>query len=201
MLKEMVPLLNEDTVLKFRARRPLKSAAETENKAVFYLEISLRSSIANRLYELMRKMASSACWQIIGTQIRKDTQRRSNAVQQLHNIAYVPLTPLQVSIIRQKLVNTSNTCYINASVMLGLWRAAAWDRTDLPQTWLSIIEKQTWYPVTFLRFALLGWRHLHQQHDAGEFLGHLLPKLPWASPEAIWSSRVQNLVHYERSCS
>ena len=86
MLKEMVPMLNAVMVLKFHAQRPLKSAAETENKAVFYLEISLRSSIADRLYDLLRKLASNACWQIISTQIRKDSQRKSNAVQQLQTI-------------------------------------------------------------------------------------------------------------------
>ena len=83
ILKEMEPLILEDFVLRFHAPRKIKPTPETENKAVFKLEISLRHPEANTLYQNMAKLADNAVWQLIGCQIRKDGVRRSNPIQEL----------------------------------------------------------------------------------------------------------------------
>ena len=87
-LRDIIPLISPDHVLKFHAQRPLKGMSEAENKAVFNLEISLRAPAAHQLYGHVMRLAGSSCWQIIGTQVRRDTQRRSGAVQALQRLAY-----------------------------------------------------------------------------------------------------------------
>ena len=87
-LWDIIPLISPDHVLKFHAQRPLKGMSEAENKAVFNLEISLRAPAAHQLYGHVMRLAGSSCWQIIGTQVGRDTQRRSGAVQALQRLAY-----------------------------------------------------------------------------------------------------------------
>ena len=82
-LTEMEPLILEDLVLRFHAPRKIKPSPETENKAVFKLEVSLRHPDAHTLYQNMAKLADNAIWQLIGCQIRKDGMRRSNPIQEL----------------------------------------------------------------------------------------------------------------------
>ena len=77
MLRDMVPLLAKENVLKFDAQRSLKNMTEAENKAVSTR--SLWSPPAHQLYNLLHKLAGNSCWQIIGTQVREDGQRRNTA--------------------------------------------------------------------------------------------------------------------------
>ena len=88
ILREVVPLISPDHVLKSHAQRPLKGMTEAENKAVFNLEVSLRAPEAHTLYGHVLRLAGSSCWQIIGTQVRRDTQRRTGAIQALQRLAY-----------------------------------------------------------------------------------------------------------------
>ncbi|CAE7827510.1 unnamed protein product [Symbiodinium sp. CCMP2592] len=82
-LTEIEPLILESLVLGFHAPRKLKPTPETENKAVFKLEVSLRSTEADQLYQSLAKLENNAVWQLIGCQLRKDGMRRSNPVQEL----------------------------------------------------------------------------------------------------------------------
>ncbi|CAE7763387.1 unnamed protein product [Symbiodinium sp. CCMP2592] len=82
-LTEIEPLILESLVLRFHAPRKIKHTQETENKAVFKLEVSLRSTEADQLYQSLAKLENNAAWQLIGCQLRKDGMRRSNPVQEL----------------------------------------------------------------------------------------------------------------------
>ncbi|CAE7319065.1 pol [Symbiodinium sp. CCMP2592] len=82
-LTEIEPLILESLVLRFHAPRKIKPTPETENKAVFKLEVSLRSTEADQLYQSLAKLENNAVWQLIGCQLRKDGMRRSNPVQEL----------------------------------------------------------------------------------------------------------------------
>ena len=87
-LEDILGLISPDHILKFHAQRPLKGMAEAENKAVFNLEVSLRAPGAHQLYNLMLKLAGNSCWMIIGAQVRKDSLRRSGAVQALQKMIH-----------------------------------------------------------------------------------------------------------------
>ena len=101
------------------------------------------------------------------------------------------LNPQQRLIVNQKLINNSSTCYVNASVMLLLWQAAGTAWHSLPEAWQVQLEKLQWNPAGFLRFSMMGWRDLHMQHDAGEYLSFILPKLGWTACMIQWSCRIQ----------
>ena len=87
-MEDILGLINPDHILKFHAQRPLRGMAEAENKAVFNLEVTLRAPGAHQLYNLMLKLAGNSCWMIIGAQVRRDSQRRSGAVQALQKLVY-----------------------------------------------------------------------------------------------------------------
>ncbi|CAE7221043.1 Pol [Symbiodinium sp. CCMP2592] len=82
-LTEIEPLILESLVLRFHAPRKIKPTPETENNSVFKLEVSLRSTEADQLYQSLAKLENNAVWQLIGCQLRKDGMRRSNPVQEL----------------------------------------------------------------------------------------------------------------------
>ena len=38
---------------------------------------------------------------------------------------------------------------------------------------------------------MMGWRDVHAQHDAGEFMCLILLRVSWMKKDMVWSSRVQ----------
>jgi len=93
------------------------------------------------------------------------------------------------SLIRMRLANVGNTCYINATVFAVLWQA--YQRVDVivPEAWRRVIQQTSWTPAQFLQFQMTGWARPRQQHDASEFLLFILPKLVWATPSFSWEAR------------
>ena len=86
---------------------------------------------------------------------------------------------IQHKLLRQKLINRSNTCYVNACVMAILWQVADIAWPSLPEAWKQKVDGLQWYPIDFLRFVMMGWRDTHVQHDVSEYLGFLLSRLAW----------------------
>ena len=113
------------------------------------------------------------------------------------------LNATQQQLLKQRLINTSNTCYVNACIMAILWQVADTAWPSLPEAWKKNIERFQWYPVDLLRFTMMGWRQAHRQHDVGEYLGFLLPRLNWISNMVTWSCRLQaedgGLIHNAKS--
>ena len=101
------------------------------------------------------------------------------------------LNQQQRLLFNQKLINNSSTCCVNASMMLILWQAAGAAWHSLPEAWKVQLRKLQWNPASFLRFSMMGWRDLHMQHDAGEYLSFILPKLGWTAYVIQWSCRIQ----------
>ena len=146
-LRGIIPLISPDHVLKFHAQRPLKGMSEAENKAVFNLEISLRAPAAHQLYGHVMRLAGSLCWQIIGAQVRRDAQRRSGAsgtttpgVRDTRRPESA-LNAVQQQLLKQRLINSSNTCYVNACIMAILWQVADTAWPSLPEAWKRHIER------------------------------------------------------------
>ena len=104
-------------------------------------------------------------------------------------------------LVRLRLLNSSNTCYINATVLAWLHAIQRLSCNDR-QAYGS--KTQAWRDVSLCRRAvrvhtlaswrgiLAGWRDLRRQQDASEFLEH------WVAvgrPQAVtgtWEARVEN---------
>ena len=92
----------------------------------------------------------------------------------------------------QRLINRSNTCYINSSIFAIMCQDLERNRgRALPLAWRQQLGQASWYPPSLLRFHLLTWRDMHRQHDAAEFLQFLLPKLSWVPCRHEWSARLE----------
>ena len=102
---------------------------------------------------------------------------------------------------RLRLLNSSNTCYMNATIIAWLHavnRLSCNDRQaygSSMQAWRDVAQSLRPIHVHALaswRSILAGWRDLHRQQDASEFLEH------WVAvgrPQAVvgtWEARIEN---------
>ena len=88
--------------------------------------------------------------------------------------------------------NRSNTCYMNASIISICWQMTMTNRDGaVPQAWQLQIRGRKWCPRNFLRLSLMTWRQPEAQHDAAEFLAHVLPRFSWYPTLFSWSVRYQ----------
>ena len=101
------------------------------------------------------------------------------------------LSPLHRKVVKLKMKNNSNTCYINSTVFSILWQACQRVDVRIPESWRRALEGGNWNPVGFLNFQLVGWRRPHSQHDVAEFIQLLMPKLNWIGDGLSWGARVQ----------
>ena len=61
-IKDMLPKITPDSMLRFHAQWPLKEQQEDGNRAVFHLSVSLRGQEANSLHQTLQKLGGNACW-------------------------------------------------------------------------------------------------------------------------------------------
>ena len=98
-----------------------------------------------------------------------------------------------------RLLNSSNTCYINASVRAWLFAVSHPQVADIlkygtqEQAWRDLYHARRPLHVHALRSwrpLLRNWTHLHQQQDACEFLEHLLGAGRPQVLQGRWESRM-----------
>ena len=98
-----------------------------------------------------------------------------------------------------RLLNSSNTCYINASVRAWLFAVHYLSVTDVlrygtqVQAWRDIFYTRRPVRVHALsswKSILKDWANLHMQHDACEFLEHILGKGRPPVLQGRWESRL-----------
>ena len=98
-----------------------------------------------------------------------------------------------------KLQNRTNLCYCNAVCTALYWlgevSTLALDCYGTLQAGLRVMRANR--PIALpdclaLRPLFVQWRHLHQQHDAGEFLQHLLSVARPRACDWRWESRLAN---------
>ena len=98
-----------------------------------------------------------------------------------------------------RLLNSSNTCYLNASVRAWLFAVSHLQVADIlkygaqEQAWRDVYHARRPIHVHALsswRPLLCNWANLHQQHDACEFLEHLLGAGRPQVLQGKWESRI-----------
>ena len=102
-----------------------------------------------------------------------------------------PLCPITVPpVASQRMRNLSNTCCINSLTFTILWQVQQRVDINVPEAWQRAQAQGTWTPANVLRFTMLGWRQLDQQHDVVEFMQFLLPRIPWLGSAFMWGARL-----------
>ncbi len=75
-LQELGKLCTDNVITKFNAVRKMKKEPEENDKAVFIVEVSIRSPAANRAQELIAKLANCTVWSLVAAQLRPPTLKR-----------------------------------------------------------------------------------------------------------------------------
>ena len=76
ILTELRKLSNDQTITKFNASRRLKNQPDNDEKAVFTVEVAMRSPPANRIQGLLDQMTDNAAWGLVAAQLRPPSLRR-----------------------------------------------------------------------------------------------------------------------------
>ena len=76
ILTELRKLSNDQTITKFNASRRLKKEPDNDEKAVFTVEVAMRSPPANRIQGLLDQMTDSAAWGLVAAQLRPPSLKR-----------------------------------------------------------------------------------------------------------------------------
>ena len=205
ILTELRKLSNDQTITKFNASRRLKKEPDNDEKAVFTVEVAMRSPPANRIQGLLDQMTDNAAWGLVAAQLRPPTPRArrchsEGAGNRLDGPiqpgrssprSAPPLCPITVPpVASQRMRNLSNTCYINSLTFTILWQVQQRVDTNVPEAWQRAQAQGTWTPANVLRFTMLGWRQPDQQHDVVEFMQFLLPRIPWLGSAFMWGARL-----------
>ena len=76
ILTELRKLSNHQTITKFNASRRLKKEPDNDEKAVFTVEVAMRSPPANRIQGLLDQMTDNAAWGLVAAQLRPPSLKR-----------------------------------------------------------------------------------------------------------------------------
>ena len=209
ILTELRKLSNDQTITKFNASRRLKKEPDNDEKAVFTVEVAMRSPPANRIQGLLDQMTDNAAWGLVAAQLRPPTQSQTPRASHCHSEgaggrldgsiqpgrssprSTPPLCPITVPpVASQRMRNLSNTCYINSLTFTILWQVQQRVDINVSEAWQRAQAQGTWTPANVLRFTMLGWRQPDQQHDVVEFMQFLLPRIPWLGSAFMWGARL-----------
>ena len=76
ILTELRKLSNDQTITKFNASRRLKKEPDNDEKAVFTVEVAMRSPPANRIQGLLDQMTDNSAWGLVAAQLRPPSLKR-----------------------------------------------------------------------------------------------------------------------------
>ena len=173
----------------FHATRPL--AGNMTGVTTFQLDVSNRTKGHNTVWECLEALTVLIC---AADQWTSAPTGHTQAVAGCHAC---PTSTGRILLIR--LLNSSNTCYINASVRAWLFAVSHLQVADIlkfgtqEQAWRDLYNARKplhVHAVRSWRRLLRNWPNLHQQQDACEFLEHLLGAGRPPVLQGRWESRI-----------
>ena len=84
ILTELRKLSNDQTITKFNASRRLRKEPDNDEKAVFTVEVAMRSPPANRIQGLLDQMTDNAAWGLVAACAVETTQPQAPRASQRH---------------------------------------------------------------------------------------------------------------------
>ena len=76
LLTEVKELIRPDLVTRFHASRPLRQEPQDQGRAVFTLELALRSEEADRMHSKLKTLCNRSVWGLVCAQLREPTLQR-----------------------------------------------------------------------------------------------------------------------------
>ena len=73
ILSEVKELIRPDIVTKFHASRPIRQEMQDQDRAVFTLEMALRSEDADKMHAKLRTLCNHSVWGLVCAQLREPT--------------------------------------------------------------------------------------------------------------------------------
>ena len=86
ILTELRKLSNDQTITKFNASRRLRKEPDNDEKAVFTVEVAMRSPPANRIQGLLDQMTDNAAWGLVAAQLRPPSLKRRGLASAIQNL-------------------------------------------------------------------------------------------------------------------
>ena len=142
-------------------------------RTLLIMEARLRSSAVYQAFDTKDAPASP----------QKEDGPRDNKERALPLMTSADLSLNKRHLLRQVLANTGNVCYVNSILRTWAWSLDGLDtptmRGHLESLYSILTEgpealSLTEHP-TFVEFAA-DWMRMHEQQDAGDFLGYVMTK-------------------------
>ena len=115
ILTELRKLSNDQTITKLNASRRLKKKPDNDDKAVFTVEVAMRSPPANRIQGLLDQMTDNAAWGLVAAQLAIAIQKALEADQTApSNLVGVAQEVPHLSVLSLSLLLPHKECVISA---------------------------------------------------------------------------------------
>ena len=189
-LEELVVLVKEPMVVaRYHATRPLSEQYQSPNLTML-MEIRLRTEQSHQAWRHLYRLKQSAVWVAAGAFVRQERIQRSPC----------PETGCLDQVLGLMLGNKGKYCYTNA-VIRGLLHGACWLgglESLFEGAMLGFLQgmlrsdgvTHVWANL-FWRAQMGNWRAPARQHDAAEFLQHVLGRLTYTVEKlvVVWEAR------------
>ena len=182
-------VLRKDVVHRFNATHQL--AADPRGTTRFMLEIGLRADGVMDVWKGLEALQGLAALQIVGMQLRRD----GLAALQFGG-GHSADAGRTLGLI---LNNPTQHCYINSFVLAWLWIFGLLEAPeaqffgDHVQAWRDVLYSHT--PITVYRLTswtrlFRGWHAPASQHDAADFITHVMRRMQPLALQGEWQSRL-----------
>ena len=189
--------VNEDTLHRFHATRPMAATYEGENLC-FLIQVSLRGLEAQKLHEALTTLVQSAVLNLMGARLKKERIHRArgglaiqDAVEHVRSLA---------------LLNSANVCYQNSFVLSAMLAFAFCSGMVDPAAepyggaitgrLVTVLRRlhDTHTPIhlhSILDWGsfLQDWRQPLRQHDVSEFASFILQQAGPQILQITWQAR------------
>ncbi|CAE7823718.1 unnamed protein product [Symbiodinium sp. CCMP2592] len=184
-----------DLITRFCPTRPL--AAELRGPSITFLcSVANRSTPSDQLHAALQTLCANASCQVLGMAIKPERLARSPLANALARQLPTAQLVSRLSLLKAKLLNRSNVCYSNCTMLCLLWLQCQCRQDLLPRALLSSLEALLKAAKPFslwdlwqFKQLLRHWRDPGRQHDAAEFIKSYQAGADTNGLSGVWQAR------------
>ncbi|CAE7030621.1 unnamed protein product [Symbiodinium sp. CCMP2592] len=184
-----------DLITRFCPTRPL--AAELRGPSITFLcSVANRSTPSDQLHAALQTLCANASCQVLGMAVKPERLARSPLANALARQLPTAQLVSRPSLLKAKLLNRSNVCYSNCTMLCLLWLQCQCRQDLLPRALLSSLEALLKAAKPFslwdlwqFKQLLRHWRDPGRQHDAAEFIKSYQAGADTNGLSGVWQAR------------